>query len=132
MGGAERHRSFCSRPWSPSGPLHTRAMMYGLSEAGDKDIKSNWTTLSDLAQDVANFLLVRGDHAYLTCGWAPCADYIGWSEELFDADYGEPVDEIRRETAPNSSVCVREWSKATVSMDWSGSYTPSIKWKTAE
>ena len=24
MGGAERHRSFCSRPWSPAGPPRTR------------------------------------------------------------------------------------------------------------
>eukprot|EP01052_Picozoa_sp_SAG31_P039828 SAG31_NODE_5609_length_2424_cov_2.263656_2_plen_130_part_00 len=119
-------RKFCNA----SGPLHRRAMMYGLSGAGDKDIKYNWTTISDLEQDVANFLLVRGDHAYLTCGWAPCADKIGWNTTLFDADYGVPVDESCRETEPNSSVFVREWSRANVSMDCR-SWTPSIQWKTA-
>lgn len=117
-------REYCNA----SGPLHTRAMMYGLSGAGDKDMVYNWTTISDLAQDVANFLLVRGDHAYLACGWAPCADKIGWNTTLFDADYGEPVDEICHESATNSSVFVREYSKATVQMDCT-TWTPLFTFK---
>lgn len=91
-------RSYCNE----SGPLHTRAMMYGLSGASDKAMVYNWTDLSNLEQDVANFLLIRGDHAYLTCGWAPCAIKIGWNTTLFDADYGDPVDATCHETAPNS------------------------------
>ena len=115
-------RSYCNE----SGPLHTRAMMYGLSGAGDKDMVYNWTSISNLEQDVVNFLLIRGDHAYLACGWAPCADKIGWNTTLFDADYGDPIDATCRETAPNSSVFVREYSNALVQMDcatWRSSIT---------
>jgi hypothetical protein len=117
-------RQFCN----VTGPLHTRAMMYGLSGAGDKDMVYNWTSILDLAHDVANFLLVRGDHAYLTCGWAPCADKVGWNTTLFDADYGKPVDEICHETAPKSGVFVREWSRATIKMDCN-TWTPSFTFK---
>jgi len=39
-------RSFCNA----SGPLHTRAMMYGLSGVSDKDLQFNWTTMSNLKQ----------------------------------------------------------------------------------
>ena len=73
-------------------------------------------------------MLVRGDHAYLTSGWSPAAWKIGWSEELFDADYGSPVDETCRETAPNSSVFVREYSKASIKMDCT-TWTPSLTFK---
>jgi hypothetical protein len=99
-------------------------MMYGIS--GCITNNSNWTTLAGLKQDVANFLLLRGDHAYLTAGWAPCADYIGWDAELFDADYGQPTDEVCHEAAPG--VFVREWSRATIEMDCN-SWTPTISFK---
>ena len=41
-------------------------------------------------------------------------------------DYGEPVDEICKETAPG--VFTREWSKSTIKMDCS-TWTPSITMK---
>jgi hypothetical protein len=40
-----------------------------------------------------------------------------------NADYGEPVDAVCQETAPQ--VFTRKWTKATVSMDCN-TYTPSI------
>jgi hypothetical protein len=75
----------CPQPWvkphscapdlrrycNASGPLHTRAMMYGISGCADpallrqEALQSNWTALADLEQDVVNFLLLRGEHAYL-------------------------------------------------------------------
>ena len=122
-------RHFCNA----SGPLHSRAMMYGLSGTigpAATSQRSNWTTLVGLEQDVANFMLLRGDHAYLAAGWGGFPDKIGWSEELFDADYGVPVDEICRETADNSSVFVRRYSKATVQMNCS-SWQPKVTFKRA-
>ena len=121
---ATQLRRYCN----VTGPLHTRTMMYGLSGCAAKGLKRNWTTLDGLKQDVASFLLMRGDHAYLTAGWSPCADKIGWDSELFDADYGTPLDQICKETAVNSSVFVREYSKATVQMDCR-SWQPTITFK---
>ena len=46
-------------------------MMYGISGCADpallrqEALQSNWTALADLEQDVVNFLLLRGEHAYL-------------------------------------------------------------------
>ena len=90
----------------------------------------------DLEQDVANFLLLRGDHAYLAAGWGGFPDKIGWSEELFDADYGVPVDEIctamvgvaaarirkafpivrQDEPALRTRLCCRFWEPATMDL----------------
>ena len=44
-------------------------MMYGITGTEGPEAngqQKNWTTLADLEQDVVNFLLLRGDHAYLT------------------------------------------------------------------
>jgi hypothetical protein len=40
-------------------------------------------------------------------------------------DFGEPVDNACYETAPNSGVFTREWTKATVTMDCN-TWTPTI------
>ena len=131
----------CPNPWvtkatcaadlrvhcNATGPLHSRAMMYGLTGCANASLEGNWTTLTDLEQDVANFQLVRGDHAYLAAGWAPCADRIGWSP-LFDADFGTPTDAICHETAPLSGVFVWEWSRATVQMDCNR-WAPTVTFK---
>jgi hypothetical protein len=41
---------------------------------------------------------------------------------------GEPVDKVCKETAPNSGIFTREWSKASVQMDCA-TWTPTIKMK---
>ena len=120
-------RKYCNA----SGPLHTRALLYGLTGCGGpaaKNLTFGWTELAELEQDVANFLLVRGKYAWLSAGWSDCSQKIGWNSKHFDADYGLPVDEVCKETAPGSGVFEREWSKATVQMDC-GSWAPTIKWK---
>ena len=70
---------------------------------------------------MANFLLIRGEYAYISTGWADCASHSNhhiydWNEEWLDADYmyGVPTDEICKETSVSvvSGVFVREWSKA--------------------
>ena len=59
-------------------------MMYGMTGTNGPEANSqrkNWTTLADLEQDVVNFLLLRGDHAYLTSGCVHlvCSCALGWS-----------------------------------------------------
>jgi len=84
------------------------------------------SNITNPVQDIANFLLVRGPHAWLGHGWSGCSRVYEWPKEL-DADYGEPLG-LCKETAPNSGVFTREWTKATVQTDCS-TYTSSITMK---
>ena len=130
----------CAGPWikqetcatdlrrhcNATGPVHTRAMLYGITNCGLQNLTDGWTMLPGLEQDVANFLLLRGPYAYLSAGFSSCSYHIGWNSTLLDADYGEPIDEICQETELN--VFTRRWSRATISMNCS-SWTPTITWK---
>jgi hypothetical protein len=114
-----------------SGPVHSRAMHYGIRGCGVRG--SNTANVSDIGPHVANFLLVRGEYAYLSTGWSGCTGLgkeheYGWNALLLDADYGVPVDEICTETAVGSGVFVREWTKATVEMDCN-TWEPSFKFR---
>jgi hypothetical protein len=69
------------------------------------------------AQDTAQFLLVRGPHAWLGYGWSSCpppASFVRPPE--VDVDYGEPLG-FCAETAPGSGVWSREYTKYSVSLD---------------
>eukprot|EP01052_Picozoa_sp_SAG31_P006616 SAG31_NODE_306_length_17979_cov_7.825447_3_plen_672_part_00 len=121
-------RMYCNE----SSPLHTRAMLYGLTGCNGpaaRNLTFGWTDLVDLRADVVNFLLVRGEYAWLSAGWSACSQKIGWNSEYLDADFGVPLDEVCREAAPSSGIFVREWSKATITMDCNR-WQPGIKWKT--
>eukprot|EP01043_Picozoa_sp_COSAG02_P093669 COSAG02_NODE_30166_length_556_cov_0.737418_2_plen_99_part_00 len=87
----------------------------------------NPTKLTEVEEDVANFLLIRGKYAYLGNGWTGCGHFYEYPAEQFNADYGEPLG-LAKETAPDSGIFVREWSKATIKMDCN-SYTPTITMK---
>lgn len=80
----------------------------------------------DPITDIASFLLVRGPHAWLGHGWSGCSQVYEWPPQL-DADYGEPLG-LCKETAPNSSIFTREWSKSTIKMDCN-SYKGTITMK---
>ena len=84
-------------------------------------------TISQLKQDLANFLLIRGPFAWLGHGWKGCSQNYPFPPE-FDLDYGEPIDPVCKETAPHSGVFTREWSKASVKMDCA-TWTPTITMK---
>jgi hypothetical protein len=102
----------------------TRAMMYGL--------QTNHTTrkpsdLTDLHQDLANFLLIRGQFAWLGHGWHGCSKDYPFPKE-FNEDYGEPVNsgEVCKETGSGTGIFTREYTKASVQMDcnkWVGTIT---------
>jgi hypothetical protein len=89
-------------------------MAYGLS--GEPSVRS-----PDLVEDLANFLLTRGEYSWLGWGWKGCSKQYYFPPE-FNVDYGVPA-ALCSETAPGSNVFVREYSKATVTMDcaaWKG------------
>ena len=81
-------------------------------------------TLRNEQLDVASFLVARGPWAWLGYGWMGCG--CGWENNgemdcggylrpaSFDVDYGEPLG-LCKET--RDGLFVREWSKATVSVD---------------
>ena len=107
-------------------------MHYGIRGCGVHE--PPWTSnLSDIGPHVANFMLIRGEYAYLSTGWSGCGSSVsdhayGWNEQWLDADYCQPVDEVCKETAPNSGVFTREWSKAVVQMDCN-KWEPTVTWK---
>ena len=74
-----------------------------------------------------SFLLSRDDYAFFGHGWEGCSLNYEFPAAL-SADYGVPVDELCRETAPNSQIFVREWTKSTIQMDCT-SWTPTITMK---
>lgn len=83
-------------------------------------------SLVDPTSDVARFLLTRGSYGYLGTGWVGCAPSGGEEghhtnqtyvrPREFDVDYGSPVG-LCAETATDSGVFTREWTKATVAHD---------------
>ena len=102
-------------------PQYTqRAMLYSFSPGACSPAEPN--VLADLEQDLASFLLTRGPYAWIGHGWLGCSRLYSHPPEL-SMDYGEPTG-LCAETAPGSSVFLREYSKATVQMDcnaWKGS-----------
>ena len=82
--------------------------------------------INQVEEDVANFLLVRGDYAYLGNGWTKCSH--GYElPPLLRQDFGAPLARAA-EVAPG--VFRREWTKATVQMDCN-TYIPTITTKGA-
>jgi hypothetical protein len=127
----------------PNGSLQTSAMMYGLGE-GCKLVTDHNGDPIDLNQHLASFLLLRGPYAWLGWAWVGCAGSRGpgfkpndgvppiqygtlWDRLVLSTDYGTPISHCT-ETAPNSGIFTREWSRVTISMDCS-EWEPSYKWK---
>ena len=93
--------------------------------------------LTDLQQDLANFLLTRSPYSWLGWGWDNAPAYRSKSggsrpytfPDEFNLDYGERAAGaagLCKETAAGSEVFRREFSRATVQMDckqWKGSIT---------
>ena len=113
-------RSMCSA----DSPAQTRAMAFGMS--GHPSSRS-----ATLLQDLANFLLTRGPYSWLGWGWKGCSQQYYFPPE-FNVDYGQPAADgaagLCKETAANSGIFTREFTKATVQMDCN-TWTPTIKMK---
>jgi hypothetical protein len=67
-------------------------------------------------QDLATFLLVRGDYGWLGYGWAGCYSPETYTRPAgLDADYGTPLGFCSEESS--SGVFTRNYTKASVSLD---------------
>jgi hypothetical protein len=107
-------------------PMQTRATMAGFSP-GSCNSQMNPANLTQVNEDIANFLLYRGPYAYIGNGWLGCSrDYE--YPAILNTDFGEPIDALCHETAPNSQIFVREYTKATIQMDCN-TYTPTFTMK---
>jgi hypothetical protein len=119
-------RSLC-KGGKEVGTTQSRTMMYAFYPGGCHNCRDHLPVdPPQLKEDLANFLLVRGPYAYLGHGWLGCSHEYIFPEEL-NLDYGEPT-ELCDETAANSGIFVRDWTKATVQMDCN-TYTPTITFK---
>lgn len=112
-------RALCSA----SSPAQSRLMHYAFTPGGCSGDPGN---LTDPLQDIANFLLVRGPYALLGHGWLGCSRNYQVPEQI-NWDYGVP-NGLCSETAPNSGVFTRDWTKATIQMDCN-TWTPTITLK---
>jgi hypothetical protein len=125
--------SFLRDACRPGSKMQTRAVQLSPSVNKNK-IPQPWT-FNHIGQDVATFLLARGDYSWLGYGWMGCG--CGWEDDdtmdcggylrdpSWEVDYGEP-EGLCNETA--SGVFVREWTKATVRLDCN-TFTPTITMK---
>jgi len=112
-------RNLCSA----DSPQYSRAMTYAFSPGRCQGDPGNLTSPE---QDIANFLLVRGKFAWLGHGWLGCSRDYQVPEQL-NWDFGEPTG-LCHETAPNSGIFVRDWTKASIQMDCN-TWTPTISMK---
>jgi hypothetical protein len=110
-------RSLCTA----SAPPQSRALLYGMSPGSCTGTNPEHLTMVD--EDVANFLLVRGPYAYIGTGWSGCGKVFEYPAQ-FNTDVGDALGRCA-ETAPNSGVFTREYTRATVQMDCS-TFTPTI------
>jgi hypothetical protein len=111
-------RSLCNA----SSPVQSRALLYSFSPGSCTGLDP--AHLTEVEQDVANFLLVRGAYAWLGSGWTGCDRQYEYPAQLFNADYGEPLG-VCRESAPGSGVFVRDFTHSTVQMDCA-TWTPTV------
>ena len=97
-------------------------MMYGITGTKGPEAngqQKNWTTLADLEQDVVNFLLLRGDHAYLT-SW--CVQIPFAPARLFGPNSGRRMLKTHCFTAlvlPSALLNFHRWGGFPDKIGWS-------------
>ena len=137
FGSANHHRRK-QRPLLPGLPSY-------LGFSSPPHTTAGWSnfTLPYAKQDIASFLLVRGEFAWLGYGYQGCSSdrrsFPGnsWKSsgyewpELLDRDYGVPLGACSETSPGDSQVFAREWSKASVSLDCN-TFEASIEMKQAK
>jgi len=114
-------RKYCS----VDSPSQTRVMNYAFSP-GSCDGHKGPINMTSPDQDIANFLLIRGPHAFLGHGWLGCSRIYTYPEKL-NWDYGTPLG-LCKETSSGSGVFVREWTNSKITMDCN-TWTPTFEMK---
>jgi len=88
----------------PNSPLLERPFVYSFTRP---------IPLTSVEQDVAIFLLTRGDYAWIGFGWSGCGGPWVRPPQV-DIDYGVPTSDCKQ---LKTGTFTREYSKATVTMD---------------
>ena len=96
---------------APGAPPQTEALMYAFSPGGCGGDPSK---LPNAAVDIANFLLIRGPHAWIGNGWKACSRTYAFPEAL-NTDVGTPLGLCAPTGAPG--VFAREYTNVRVEMD---------------
>ena len=89
-------------------------------------LSGDHATLPNLMQDLATFLLLRGDFAFLGFGWSGCGFEVHFPEVLA-RDFGVPTS-LCTESSTEPGVFTRQWTKADVTMNCN-TYTGTIQMK---
>ena len=115
-------------------PPQKRAMMYALNPVRPTKWDGNtcvgFGKPADFQNDLANFLLIRCEYAWLGYGWLyPCLPHWYNRQDEMDLDPGLPLDKVCYETVPGESqVFVRRYTHANVTMDCND-WTGSVSWQ---
>ena len=92
-------------------------MFFGLNYTSKETLSSPdpAVRLPRLAEDIAQFMLVRGEHAWLGIGFASCHNDTNYTlpEEEFAKDYGVPIENCSA-VEGKKGVFRRRFSKAVV------------------
>jgi hypothetical protein len=95
---------------APGAPPQSEAMMYAFSPGG---CGGDPASLPDAANDIAKFLLIRGDYAWIGHGWKACSKTYVFPAAL-NTDVGTPLG-LCTQTAPG--VFSRNYTKVSVEMN---------------
>ena len=117
------HRGSCTRDLrSYTGGPDPGAELISFTDMAECAYNStNPTSMPNLRQDVANFLLIRGDYTWLGAAWGGCNIHYFRVPEM-DFDYGVPLGYLKE--GP-TGVFTRQYTHFNVSMDCN-SWTPSF------
>mmetsp|Transcript_33199 Transcript_33199/g.77854 ORF Transcript_33199/g.77854 Transcript_33199/m.77854 type:complete len:170 (-) Transcript_33199:26-535(-) len=127
--------SFLRSQCADNSTAQTSALQYDISYQYNKDHSGGH--LIDFAMDLAVFLATRGPFSWLGYGWMGCG--CGWEYDgkmpcdiyqrpaELDLDYGTPTG-LCKETSSGSGVFVRDWTKATVTVDCNA-YNSTVQFK---
>lgn len=107
------------------GAQYNAAALYLLTTPRECCPPDRNTTLTQFAEDLAWFQLVRGPWSYIGYGWEWCA--LGDAPPALSLDYGDPIGTCA-ETAPGSGVFVRDFQRSTARFDTT-TYTGTIVMK---
>ena len=111
---AEQGVAACDAWFTAAHSLHSCAYMHEVFNATHRP-------LAAVNEDLAAFLIARGQYAWIGYGWIGCTtDYE--FPDAWTLDYGEPLTPYFNMTSP--SVYSREYTKATATFDctaWKGS-----------
>ena len=119
-------QSYLEAECGPTSGAQNGTLFYGFS----REQHSKPFPLPSPDQDLAAFLLSRGEYAFFGYGWTGCIDatHPFTRPPSLDVDYGTPTG-FCSETAPNSGVFSRSFSKVSVSLDcntWEATFTPNV------